>query len=400
MPKKTSELTVVNSESEEEDGDKDNLNLAINLNDSFIFTPSKMIFTPLKTDKPDDTVSAEDPPVAPAKSSIFSLGSKAVQENDKNLANLHVKKDFAEEMEKLAITNPTGNSNSAGMVKSQSTSAIIGSSSSTTQALKTKKINDDHADIIRYRPINLKKVQQHQKQTTTTTAKSYESSSGDSGVSSTIKVYPTAAAEAPKDVPDAKVPLHHDPVFATPGFKAAPVQMTGSRRVPNPRMPISSATKNQSALKEEFQQRKVLFTTPMGGTCKPVSSIANASISLALDESLQFCNRLPEVSEVVDLPQKQQHQPQPVRPPATEEKNQPEQRQIRRIKNHDYAVEKKIGHGGSSTVFLGRRLDTDKEVALKVVDLQGDDAIVRGYLKETELLASLQGNPNIITLFD
>lgn len=403
MPKKTSELTVVNSESEEEeDQDKDNLNQAINLNDSFIFTPSKMInFTPIKSTDNAEGIGAKPPfPPAPAtKSSIFSLGvgSKGIQENDQNIVNLPVKKDFAAELEKLVITNPV-----PAMPKSQSTPALgpQSAASQSAQVLKIKKVNDDHGDIIRYRPINQKRVQQQQqqqKQTTNSWQKSGESSSGDSGVSSTIKVFPTAAGQSmndTKDVPDAlKLPAHHDPVFATPGFTKAPVQLTGSRRVPNPRMPVSSATKSQSALKDEFQQRKVIFTTPMGGSCKPVSSIANASISLALDDSIQFApsNRLPGVSEA-EPPEQPSQQP---------EKGQTDhQRQVRRIKSHDYAVEKKIGHGGSSTVFLGRRLDTDQEVALKVVDLQGDDAIIRGYLKETELLASLQGNPNIITLFD
>lgn len=379
---------MVNSESEEDEEDKDNLNLAINLNDSFIFTPSKMIFTPLEAEKRAEEAIAHVLPEEPSKpqpaahkSSIFSVGSKSIEENDKNLDNLHVKKDFSAELERLAVADPV-----PVLIKSQSTS-VLGSSQSTL-ALKMKRINDDHMDIIRYRPINQKRVQQQKEQLQATNwQKSNESSSGDSGVSSTMKVYPTEQ----RDVVDAKPPaLVHDPVFATPGPTKAPVQMTGSRRVPNPRMPLSSATKNQSALKEEFQQRKVLFTTPMGGSSKPVSSIANASISLALDESIQFHQRLPEVAEAVSATE----------PEAEPEKNAADRRQIRRIKNRDYAVEKKIGHGGSSTVFLGRRLDTDQEVALKVVDLQGDDAIIGGYLKETELLASLQGNPNIITLFD
>lgn len=395
MPKKTSELTVVNSESEEEDGEeeegaaKDNLNLAINLNDSFIFTPSKMmIFTPLKLsgnssaqDKAAHVECTVEPPKAPApvqRSSIFSVGSGGSTENDKNLVNFQVKKDFSAELEKLAINDPPN----AGMVKSQSTSAL---GANPPQALKTKKLaTDDHGDIIRYRPINQKRVLEQQKQALQqTVSKSQEST--DSGISTAIRVFPA------KDIPDSITKPPHDPVFATPGFTKAPVQMSGSRRVPNPRMPVSSATKNQSAIKEEFQQRKVLFTTPMGGSCKPVSSIANASISLALDESLQFAPssraHLPEVSEKVLEEEEDQE-------------NEKDKRQVRRIKNNDYAVEKKIGHGGSSTVFLGRRLDTDQEVALKVVDLQGDEAIIRGYLKETELLASLQGNPNIITLFD
>lgn len=387
----------MNSESEEEE-DKDNLNCAINLNDSFIFTPSKLIFTPMKLEDPPakPPVAAEPiekketrPPRAEnvlpiSKSSIFSLTS--VQENDKNLPNL----------KKLVLTNVAP----PALIKSQSTSAL--GTQATTLGLK-KKTLDDHVDIIRYRPINQKRLQEKQKQEPkqekTTSSGRKSSESVDSGISSSVKVFPNGGSIP--DVPDTVLlpKVSSEPVFATPGFQKTVLQITGSRRMANPRMPLTSATKSQSSNKEEFQQRKVLFTTPMGGPGKAVPSLphCNSNISLALDNTI-LASRLPEVSEVQEEKKAATEFQEQVKP-AEPAKGQ-ESRQVRRIKNADYAVEKKIGHGGSSTVFLGRRLDTGQEVALKVVDLQGDEAIIRGYLKETELLASLQGNPNIITLFD
>lgn len=424
MPKKASELAVVNSESEddEEEG-SDNLNCAINLNDSFICTPSKIMFTPLKLPEPTKAevvrphqpieTRADPQPVVVQKSSIFSLTSRSssVQENDKNLVNLPVKKDFAAELEKLALNDHRP---PPVMIKSQSTSALGVSQSSSTLALK-KKLNDDHVDIIRYRPINQKRVQQQKRDQVTASSwrKSNEFNSGDSGISSHTKFLPSSSSTTSSSTtnsteavpPDRSNPVlmkvPSEPVFATPGFqKVQPMQLVASKRLTNPRLPMSSATKCQSTIKEEFQQRKVLFTTPMGGSCKPVSSMSSA---LPLDDSI-MAHRLPDVSEVAISTNEPVKKVDVEEEKKREKKNSGEsgsdRRQVRRIKNQDYAVEKKIGHGGSSTVFLGRRLDTGQEVALKVVDLQGDDAIIRGYLKETELLASLQGNPNIITLFD
>lgn len=358
-----------------------------------------MIFSPLQskvqggsgTSKEGNCVQSEEPPKPPPpaapKSSIFSVGMRSIQENDQNLRNLPMKKNMSGEFEKLAISDP---------VLEQPKPVL-----QATEVLKTKKISDDPVDIIRYRPINQKRVQQQKQQAKTVSSSSSTAwqksgeSSGDSGISTTIKGFALATPADNKDRVDAPKP-QPDAVFATPGFSKAPL-VTGSRRMPNPRMPVSSATKNQSAIKEEFQQRKVLFTTPMGGSCKPVASLGNASITFGLDESLQYHNpiksRLPGVDEVVK-------EPPVIEDEVDQQQQDKDRRQIRRIKNKDYEIEKKIGHGGSSVVFLCRQLDTDQEMALKVVDLQGDDAIMGGYLKETELLASLQGNPSIITLFD
>lgn len=70
------------------------------------------------------------------------------------------------------------------------------------------------------------------------------------------------------------------------------------------------------------------------------------------------------------------------------------------INSKEYQIDKKIGSGGSSSVFLARESSSGKEVAVKLVHLDGDQAVIDGYLNETKLLAKLQGNINVVSLFD
>ncbi|ALC45726.1 ald, partial [Drosophila busckii] len=73
---------------------------------------------------------------------------------------------------------------------------------------------------------------------------------------------------------------------------------------------------------------------------------------------------------------------------------------VLQIKNQEYLILKKLGCGGSSSVYLAKRRDTGKEFALKVVDLQADPLVVEGYLNETKLLEKLQGNECVVSLYD
>ncbi|KAJ7372233.1 hypothetical protein OS493_019677 [Desmophyllum pertusum] len=58
-----------------------------------------------------------------------------------------------------------------------------------------------------------------------------------------------------------------------------------------------------------------------------------------------------------------------------------------------------IGKGGSSKVF--QAFDGKKICAIKYVNLEeADDFIVQSYINEVQLLERLQGNDNIIKLFD
>ncbi|XP_022215942.2 dual specificity protein kinase Ttk isoform X1 [Drosophila obscura] len=87
--------------------------------------------------------------------------------------------------------------------------------------------------------------------------------------------------------------------------------------------------------------------------------------------------------------------PAPV-PPSTASKSS----NILKIKNHEYVIGQKLGCGGSSSVYLARRPDSGGEFALKVVDLQADPSVVQGYLNETKLLEKLQGNVCVVALYD
>ncbi|XP_058811448.1 uncharacterized protein LOC131676397 [Topomyia yanbarensis] len=45
-------------------------------------------------------------------------------------------------------------------------------------------------------------------------------------------------------------------------------------------------------------------------------------------------------------------------------------------------------------------MGTGVECALKLMNLEGDSSIVEGYLNETKLLAKLQGDENVVALYD
>lgn len=64
-----------------------------------------------------------------------------------------------------------------------------------------------------------------------------------------------------------------------------------------------------------------------------------------------------------------------------------------------YAVECELGSGGAAEVYLGRRADDSdpRPVALKVLRATGDEALVRRFAREGEILADLR-HPSIATL--
>lgn len=65
-----------------------------------------------------------------------------------------------------------------------------------------------------------------------------------------------------------------------------------------------------------------------------------------------------------------------------------------------YSLDKKIGSGASSSVFLAYRKGDRQQCAVKVVDLHGDPVVIHGYINETKLLAKLQGNESVIKLLE
>ncbi|XP_061396966.1 dual specificity protein kinase TTK [Musca vetustissima] len=203
-----------------------------------------------------------------------------------------------------------------------------------------------------------------------------------------------------------------DAQFATPQIRSFSVQ----RR---PRDLCSTQSqKTKSAIVNEFRSQKVLFQTPMAITRAPMSCLPNDSISFSLCDTINeggtpsTTEKTPkcpaekptgrskkslegEFMEVTREQQAQKIENNKCSAITTRDKET-----IVHINNSDYIIMQKLGCGGSSSVYLAKRADNDKECALKVVDLQGDPAVVEGYLNETKLLAKLQGNVCVVSLYE
>lgn len=181
--------------------------------------------------------------------------------------------------------------------------------------------------------------------------------------------------------------------------------------------------KTRSEVDNEFRSQKVLFQTPM--TVSRAAPFTSDSLTFSLCDT---------ISESPDTPAPPSHSKEktscgkskkslegafshaeqtepPVIPeiPVLVAKPAPEKpdtiatksnSNVLKIKNYEYVMVKKLGCGGSSSVYLARRKDTGQEFALKVVDLQADPLVVQGYLNETKLLEKLQGNICVVSLFD
>lgn len=179
-------------------------------------------------------------------------------------------------------------------------------------------------------------------------------------------------------VPDAETPFKKSEqhLFATPSLRPPP-------------QPFATATvkrsndyyheKQRETTSERKPQAKILFTTPIARP--PPGSLIKSTPMDALKSSALAHKKL-----------------SPIKEPSTEKEKPKEQ--IITINHVDYILDKKIGSGGSSTVFLARGKKVDREFAIKLVKLDGDQQVVDGYLNETKLLAKLQGNVCVVSLFD
>ncbi|XP_058974222.1 dual specificity protein kinase TTK-like [Musca domestica] len=199
--------------------------------------------------------------------------------------------------------------------------------------------------------------------------------------------------------------------FATPQIRSFSVQ----RR---PRDLCSTQSqKTKSAIVNEFRSQKVLFQTPMAISRAPMSCLPNDSISFSLCDTINeggtpsTAEKTPKCAaenptgrskkslegEFMEVSREQAQKTENAKGSAITTKDK---ETIVHINNSDYVIMQKLGCGGSSSVYLAKRVDNDKECALKVVDLQGDPAVVEGYLNETKLLAKLQGNVCVVSLYE
>ncbi|KAH8236570.1 hypothetical protein KR026_005625, partial [Drosophila bipectinata] len=186
----------------------------------------------------------------------------------------------------------------------------------------------------------------------------------------------------------------------------------------------TQAGKSRAAVTNEFRSQKVLFQTPM--TVSRAAPFPSDSINFSLCDTISESPDIPEpkkedplngkskksldFSEVEKEKQiKEQPKLETIEPAkelisvpivTADPPSNPKPSSTLKIKNHEYVIVKKLGCGGSSSVYLARRSDSGEEFALKVVDLQADPQVVQGYLNETKLLAKLQGNACVVSLYD
>lgn len=183
-----------------------------------------------------------------------------------------------------------------------------------------------------------------------------------------------------------RAPEHNVPEMETP-FKKTEQHSFATPSLRQPLQPFSTATvkrsndsfhdKQRDATSDRKPATKILFTTPIA---RPLLG--------SLIKSTPMDSLRPATHKKLS----------PIKEPSTE-KEKPNERIIT-INHVDYVLDKKIGSGGSSTVFLAKGKNVDKEYAIKLVRLDGDQQVIDGYLNETKLLAKLQGNVCVVSLFD
>ncbi|XP_016960715.1 dual specificity protein kinase TTK [Drosophila biarmipes] len=335
LPRRVSELTMMESDSEEEDVKSNhNLNCAI-LNDSFVLSPSQEL-----TNSNGNITTRRSPKAVPLKQS------------DSNLS-------FLGRFNNMGI-----NCSSQGSPAAKSEKKVAKKPAPTIPAVSEKRPLQDTETPLR------------------------------NEVSTSSKAKPDAD-------------------FVTPQVRTVGSTLAG---------------KSRSAVSTDFRAQKVLFQTPM--TVSRAAPVPSESISFSLCDTISESPDIPEPPKKVDPP-KSHHQSKksldnvfresekdivPTKEKTVESKelvplpaataqseppsNSSKTASILKIKSHEYTISKKLGCGGSSSVYLARRSDSGDEFALKVVDLQADPQVVQGYLNETKLLAKLQGNVCVVALYD
>ena len=162
-------------------------------------------------------------------------------------------------------------------------------------------------------------------------------------------------------------------MFATPSLRPQIICAPTTKNSTNlPLQPLTCERKDKP-------QAKILFTTPIARP--PPGSLVKSTPSDLRKPPMAINRKL-----------------SPIKEPSSE-KEKPNEQTIT-INKNDYIIDKKIGSGGSSVVYLARSSKTGTDYAIKLVTLDGDQQVIDGYLNETKLLAKLQGNINVVRLFD
>lgn len=186
-------------------------------------------------------------------------------------------------------------------------------------------------------------------------------------------------------------------------------QIPSARRLPpsNRRLATNDLKNSRTAMENEFRSQKVLFTTP-SAVSRPIINLLS---NVKLDDSLNCYKSSPVVmnTSLQKLPQRSLSsrtlETNNVMPDDTNTseaisiKKMPKERddtaqfndknKIIRINGKDFVMHKKIGQGGSSSVFLAEYKDKRLECAVKVC---GEEIILCDYCihLRTTLRASIR----------
>ncbi|XP_050081572.1 dual specificity protein kinase TTK [Anopheles aquasalis] len=373
QPKRVSELPPLESDSDS-DGDG-NLNCAI-LNDSFLLTPSKCV---------DDFGSAQK--------------KSALKQTVHKQANDAIPKSRMKLEDKLSLSTEI-----------------------TAQTVKRHPLTE--RPVHEQPPIKNKEQRNSPPKTGTTHNEVGTEPSNKVDRSSKLDAngsHSPPRQSAPAERSDVDRSRHQ---FVTPRDKFPVVQVRGT----GSRMLTSTAVRgSRDSVENEFKSQKILFATPLAIARAPVMSMANDSLNLSLLDTPVKQKEPNILTPIVE------HRPQPstkrsadelfgssepplqepvlVAPTAkvdikcdstaeTNDHQQPPKERSISINGKEYLVMKKLGSGGSSSVFLAKQVSSGLECAVKLVNLNGDANLVEGYLNETRLLAKLQTNENVIALYD
>ncbi|XP_055608291.1 dual specificity protein kinase Ttk [Uranotaenia lowii] len=405
QPKRVSELPPLESESDSDDDN--NLNCAI-LNDSFLLTPSKTI----------EEVSSSS---ANAQKSVTTTEPTKGKENvterpaRKKLDDVLAKQTGDQPQQESAPKAPLKRVPLVDRSQLEKQFSIFNTHDST----KSSKMQDSGISIasstIFSIPENVADIETKQQPSV---EKVIEGESTPMVCENHPKIQ-----SPPKECPEISDRNRH--LFVTPGDKLSLNHARGTTG----RMLTSTANrKSRNTLENEFKSQKILFATPLStGLARPPVS-ANDSLSLSLvDTPIKSKDRpLSPIKEQI-RPSKRSTEDLFPSTPAPEKRLSPEPRDVPpksneiagsskeslptvmpeskpshivTINGKDYQIMKKLGSGGSSSVFLAKQSKTGLECALKLVNLEGDASLVEGYLNETKLLAKLQGNENVVALYD
>lgn len=160
-----------------------------------------------------------------------------------------------------------------------------------------------------------------------------------------------------------ETPIRQQPHnFVTPSIESAGVcWRLPSARVPHPTS--RTRTKTKSEILNEFQSKKILFTTPKTGHRPAViPSRKNESLDLSSDDSVDKPTALMTTSAVENA----RKSIEKLFDSSDSTEKVPDNRKVFVINGKQFVVNKKIGSGGSSAVYLVDARNSRKECAIKV----------------------------------